>query len=697
MFHDVQIALARNLLAIVKDKSALFVADISGDELWELYQNSFPEGTNPVFRTRREHDCGSCKGFVRAVGNLVVIEDNAIRSIWNVKVADAAFQQVFDSMSSAVEGAGIKDRFYTKIAKFGVESNYEKIDDNNVRTWNHFFAVLPKAFVDTSSRSVPELTGEYREQRNVFKRSITELSGSAVEEVLDLISQNSLYKGEEWKPVLEKFLALQKECLELPESQREVFFWDRPLSVGAAVSKIRNHSIGTLLIDLSKGVDINAAVKMYEKVVAPANYKRPKPVFSERQREEAKKKVIELGYGDSLSRRFATLDDLTINNVLFRSRPIITEVDILGGLKATQNRNPGSFDRVEEVSIEKFVSDVLPRTVKVEVFVENSHRANLVSLISPSVVGSKSILKWGNGFSWAYNGNITDSDITQRVQSAGGRTDGAFRFSHSWNYPDTRNASLMDLHVFLPGHSGVSDAARKSGIHDEYGNDERVGWNRRQHARTGGVQDVDYVHPAPEGYIPVENITFPDIHRMPPGVYGCAIHNWRFRAPTLGGFKAEIAFGGQVYSFVRKEPMKNKEWVSVATVRLQNGRFEMVEAMPGSTTPVVEWGLSMGQFHNVSVCMFSPNYWDGQEGIGNKHYFFMVDGCINKTRPNGFYNEFLDNELMKQKSVFEALGGVMQVEDSDNQLSGLGFSSTQRNSIVCRVTGHTSRIIRVMF
>ena len=701
-FTEFKKVFQKNFADMVKDADALFEVAIDKDEFWNLYLDSFPEGTNMMFRKRREYDCSCCRHFIKTIGNAVVVKDNKIRTMWGFTTGDTTFQPVVDALDTYLKSRAVTNLYVTKDKFIGVEFNYEHSTNTPVPIrWEHFNLLLPDKFVDKSKRSVGDIQGSFRDIRNVFARSLTEITEDAIQTVLELINSNTLYRGAEWKEILVRFLQYKRAYDKLPEEERENFSWENAKSAGNSIGKIRNHSIGTLLVDISNGEDLDTAVKKYEKIVAPANYKRPKAIFTKKMLEDAKQTIASLGYMESLGRRFATLEDITINNILFSNRDAAKRMsggtDVFDEMMSEVSTPAKKFSRVEEIPIEKFITDVLPSARSVEVYLENKHAPNMVSLIAPKNPNAPTMFKWDNGFSWAYSGNITDSDITRRVQEAGGRTDGALRFSHSWNYKGMRNASLMDLHVFLPGSSQPHNIKNGKEIHDFYGNDQRVGWNHRRHYRTGGIQDVDYTAPAPIGYIPVENTTFPSMEKLPEGVYTFKIHNWRFRSPTTGGFKAELAFGGEVYQFVHEKPLENKEWITVAKLELRHGEWKILEMMECDSRPIEMWNLKTNQFVPVSVIMYSPNYWDEQDGIGNKHYMFMLKDCVNPESPNGFYNEFLKNELTQHKRVFEALGGKMAVESVDDQLSGLGFSSTKRADLVVKVKGQTERVMRIKF
>lgn len=666
---------------MVSDAENLFEVEVNKDEMYELYLNSFPEGMNEVYRERREYDCSCCKQFIRNIGNMVVIKNNKVETIWDINTGDADFQMVMDALSEYIHARPVTDVYVTKESQVGTKSNKEMLPSGEVKTWNHFYVRIPNRFVDKSHRSEGDIKGTFRDTRNVFKRSLDEIDRESVDTVLELINQNSLYKGSEWKAVLENFLRYKNEYMSIPDSEKENYAWEKSTKAGAVVGKIRNHSIGTLLVDISEGMDLDTAVKKYEKIVAPANYKRPKAIFTKKMLEAAQKTVEELGYMDSLPRRFARLDDISVNNILFANRDAAKRIsgNVFDDMATDVVVNPKRFSKVKEIGIDQFVSDVLPTARELEVFFENRHVQNMVSLIAPQNPGAPTMFKWNNGFGWAYTGNMTDSNIKENVKSAGGQVDGVLRFSIQWNdlEPDGND---LDAHCIEPnGHEIFFRTSKKP-----------------RRSIMSGQLDVDIIHPI-DNEPAVENIVWNDKSMMQPGVYKFFVHNYTYRGGR-NGFRAEIEFDGQIHYFDYSKELRDDERVYVAEVTLdERGVFTIKDLLPSNVSSREVWGVKTNQFIPVSVMCYSPNYWDEQSGIGHKHFFFMLKDCVNPERPNGFYNEFLRQELVEHKRVFEALGSRMAVQDVDDQLSGIGFSSTKRAELIVKVKGATERTLKIKF
>lgn len=657
----------------------LYVVDIDKDVMWNHYLDSFPDGTNEVYRKRREHDCSCCKHFIRAFGNVVVIKNQVVHTIWEITGAPYPYQDVANAMDAMVRSANVAGVFTTHEHVIGTQRSYETRDDGSVTCLDHFYVSIPNKFVQPRRVSLGEMNGQYAASKQVFKRSLDEISVDAVDTVLELISQKSLYKGEEWGKVLRNFRMYQNEYMGIPDDKKDLYAWEKFDAAGVVIARIRNHSIGVLLVDISNGVELDEAVRRYEAIVAPTNYKRPKAIFTKRMLEDARRTVEEMGYTKSLDRRFATLDDITINNILFCNRDAAGRIaggDAFDDMMADLPVSPKKFSRVDEISIEDFVSHVLPTAQEVDVLVENRHSGNMVSLIAPKNPDSKSMFKWGNAFGWSYVGNITDS-IKEHVKAAGGRVDGVLRFSIQWNDDTGENLSDLDAHCKEPGG-------------------EEIAYYHKVSSKTRGNLDVDIIHPTPN-VAAVENITWASTTRMEEGEYKFFVHCYNHRR-SVAGFKAEIEFNGNVYSFEHAKALRQDEIVNVATVFYsKKDGFSIKTSMPASASCKEIWGVKSNQFVPVSVVMYSPNYWDNQDGVGHRHYFFMLKGCKNPDVPNGWYNEFLKEELMKHKRVFEALGSKMHVEDADDQLSGLGFSATKHDELIVKVKGATERVMKVKF
>lgn len=689
MFKDFVKAIQKNLQQMSKDSSRLFTVNVDTEELYNLYLDSFPAGTNEIYRERREYDCSCCRHFIRDVGNVVSIKNGELHTIWGINpVSDDKYNVVAAALDAYVKQKAVLGVFLKKEKRIGTPENREMLPTGKINKYEHFFVDLPEIciFKECYGHTLEGDLSQFRDVRNVFKRSLDEISKEAVDTVLELIAQNSLYKGAEWKKQLTEFKNYQKEYGKLTDEQKELWIWEKSIAAGAVIGKIRNHSIGTLLVNISEGMDLDLAVRKYEQIVAPVNYKRPKAIFTKKMLEDAKKTITELGYMDSLQRRFATLDDITVNNILFSNKDaakrITGAMDLFDEMEQDVAIDPKRFSKVEEISAEDFIKNVLPVAKELEVYLENKHIQNMVSLIAPEVADAKTMFKWNNGMSWAYTGNITDSDIKEKVKAAGGSVTGIVRFSIQWNDGNGKDNSDLDAHCLEP----------QGGDH--------IYFSHKISRYTGGELDIDITDPIYQcksnGGVAVENITYPSKERMKPGTYKFYVNQYSFR--NSQGFKAEVEVNGEIHSYEYNTPVRGN--VDVAEVILdQSGNFKVVDKLPGNCATISKdvWGIKTLQFTPVSVVCYSPNYWDEQKGIGHQHLFFMLKDCINPEEPNGYYNEFLKPELEQHRRVFEALGAKAHVKDVDDQLSGVGFSLTKRNDLIIKVKGATERVLKIKF
>lgn len=668
---------------MTKDVQHLFAVRVDKDKMWETYLSSFPVGTNPIFRERTEHDCSCCRGFIKNIGNAVVLKDGKIETIWDFDFDDSTYSPVLKAMSNFIRKHEIGDVYLSTEKKIGCLHNFEQMESVGTHRWDHFYLELPEKFMCRNSLQKNSDLNEYRTAKDVLLRSLREISMDAVDTILELCRTNTLYKGQEYEHMVKTFKELKTEFDKFNSEKDQVLYaWEKSLSVGSIVSRIRNHAIGTLLVNVSEGMDLDEAVRQYESITAPSNYKRSKPIFTKKMLEDAKKTIEKMGYAESLLRRHANLDDITINDILFVNRDDAERVkgteDIFDTL-SKMTKDSGSakkFSKVEEITAETFVNEVLPTATNVEVYLENKLASNFVSLIAPQNSDTKSMFKWGNNFSWAYAGNLTDS-MKERVKAAGGKVDGDLRFSIQWNEDGTDDCDL-DAHCKEPNGYEIFYSTAKKPFYSP----------------TKGQLDVDIIRPGHN--IAVENITWADRKTMKNGTYKFFVH--QYSGSVKKGFRAEIEFDGEIYSFDYPHGMRTGEDVMVAEVTLKDGQFSIKCLLDESRSSKTIWNLKTNEFVPASVICYSPNHWStANNQTGHKHLFFMLKNCINEENPSGMFNEYLVQELYDHRKVMEALGGQMRVENTNDQLSGLGFALDKRAELIVKVSGSVERTFKIKF
>lgn len=231
------------------------------------------------------------------------------------------------------------------------------------------------------------------------------------------------------------------------------------------------------------------------------------------------------------------------------------------------------------------------------------------------------------------------------------------RVSLAWH-----NFDDLDLHVREP-----------DGNHIYYGN-------------KSGKLDVDMNAGSGTTREPVENVRW--IRTLSDGVYRVSVHQYHRRESTDVGFTVEVESSLGLEQFRFEKGLSSSVTQQVCEITVKQGRVQKIvpdKGMTGGAISQEKWGLKTLDLIKVNSVVVSPNHWDAE--VGNKHWFFILDQCRNPLPTRGFYNEFLHSRLEKHRKVFEVLGDKIKCPPVQDQLSGVGFSSTRKDKVTVVAMG----------
>jgi hypothetical protein len=659
-FRQFSLNVNQQVQKMMQQRELYCIAETS--DLMESYLAAFPEGTDPVFRTNTQHNCSCCRNFIKNMGGVVAIIDGHIVTVWeNTGGLNSTYHTVSERMDAIVRQQPIGNIFRTSESKFGNEATVGDKYIGSHHIWDHFWTPVDRKFQNNQPDTE---RGRAYTNYDVLNRAFNMMHMDVLNQVADLIKNDMLYRGQEHERVVKAFQEGYKQWQAARD--KHAFVWQQVHNMGLV--NFKNSVIGSLVWDIADGVDLEEAVRRFEGKVAPQNYKRSKSLITAKMVDEALAKLNELGMEHAIERRVAVFQDVSVNDVLFVNN--IGRMKMKDGLKAKilegHERAIPTRESKNNITIQDFLDQIVPNATDIRLLFQNKHLGNLMTLTAPVVPSEIPLFQWANSFGWSYKDGNADS-IRERVKRAGGNVDAKLRVSLSWF-----NGDDLDLHIISP-HG-----------HIFFGNRENI-------------LDVDMNAGAvmnPKD--PVENQSF----KVPKsGTYKVYVHNYRKRNadPSKRGFDMEFFYNGQSRFFSFNHVVQENAKVQCFSFTLdkqdQLTSFNIDDkALSESMRSQAVWGIQTETMQNVTTLLNSPNHWEGAGAVGQKHWFFILDGCATPEPTRGIYNEFLAKELHPHRKVFEVLGSKTMCDPLPSQMSGLGFTLGRDQSVSVIAVTRTGRI-----
>lgn len=649
----------------------------SKEDLWNTYLDAFPAELNGIFRERKHYDGQFDRQFIVRMGALVVLDPKTLKltSLWSNLDVPGYFKDVANAMDEYIQSCAVEGFHLISENKAGSKPNVDIL--NPEITWTHFYTEVPAVILDREPTSTK---AALQARVDGFKRLAETITEDTLETVIDLC--DNVYRGAEFKKSAEAALRFLKAYAKV--EYNPLYLYTLAKDNSKQSNGFRNSVIGTLAIDIQEGVDLEKAVASYESKVAPHNYRRTQSVVTPQMIKNAEKEITEQGLMDELYRvPVKNVSELPVNSLLYTYTPAKV-TGLFDDLKTEASARPASLDlkKVQDIDYPGFLKLLEEdKPTSVEMYVESVLNSSSMTLFTNSAPFNPetNILNWDNGFTWMYKGGVSDA-ITERVKAAGGTVNAPFRVSLAWNH-----GSDYDLGLKTP-----------SGQICYFGNrSTSCGLRLDVDANGGGITNrVD----------PVENIY--TSNPLKDGKYTVRVDmfNLRNAADRNSPFQVQIQIGDEIFTYNADRLFTNARNNFCLEIEMKNNKLVKItnllptELHETSSVTTVMHNLNTNTFVPVQAIVKSPNHWD--KAVGNEHLFFIMQDMKMEDTLNTFLPEYLNGRLKPIRKAMELISNKLKVEltvDTE-QISGFGFSSTLKKSVVVRVmNGSRPRLFKINF
>lgn len=662
--------------------NTLYLALVPSSELWDKYIDTI-EGED----VKQSYRCNSCKSFFKHYGAVTWYNNEGKRdSVWNITLPrgeepDDTYRELKDSLKALheiVTSAPIDCVAYMDCKTQGKESNMQFTRDgimlDNPIERSHFFVEVPAKYID--NMNYISLRGTSRTNYSLVKFMCDTWVGDHLIRLRDSIQNGLVYLGENQINAVETVIDLKDKYNSLKEEDRPQLLWDLTYHDYAY---FKNSSLGTIVTNMSKGHSFEVSLKKYEDMVAPANYKRPKPKVSEKQIQAFKDELESRGLLTAISERtYAKVEDIDLNEVLYSNRTN-AQPDAFTRMEGNILVDPKAFNKYPKINISSFVDLIKSGVTTLEVLPENRHLRDLMVLITGTRGEDEPLFKWDSNLSWTYIQDVASSSIKDKVEKMGGKIDAKVRLSVAWN-----NSDDLDLHL-----EGKTDFKNYQGswakdliINVFHGNT----YDKHLDAKLDVDMNVNTSGERFSSTAPVENIY---INKLVPGNYEVKVNNYTKRN-SGGDYQVEMEYNGEIITISNPNPKENHKDTVIKFTITPDGEIIINKKPLGKPVRHKAWSLKTLSWTKVTDVCFSPNYW-GDFKVGNKQLFMFVQGVVPDSQVRGLFPEYVIDEIYNQhKRALEVFTDSSRLPIPDEKtiptvMGGIGFVLNRDKTIYIRV------------
>lgn len=373
----------------INSSAPLFHTDAgsAASSLYDVFLSHLPAELKPHYA------CRCCRKFVERFGDVVVVDAKTGKTssaLWPTAGVPEAFRLAIAEIRNLVHAAAITGVLVSSEAHLG---------SLDTPPWSHMSLVWPIARRHSSPLKTAEAhAAALKEERGMLVRGLGDFTVEHLTKALTLLSSGTLVRPEKGEPLVKWAVQQHAAFGKLKGPAYDNMLWLTAATAPTGFCHIRSGVVGTLLEDITAGLDVAAIVKRWAEKLDPMQYMRAQVAPAAGQLKRAESVIEKMAAAGSLRRRYALRGDVV--ETIWEARvPASPQPSgpVFGHLTAKPAKAPGSpkmLDLPEQrMTLEKFRRTVLATATQIEYLVPTA-TTQLAALVTTADPESPPILQW---------------------------------------------------------------------------------------------------------------------------------------------------------------------------------------------------------------------------------------------------------------------------------------------------------------